>query len=103
MDDKLEGAQHLRMEGSKLKGVLRNKEGGWHNAELDLDQWVGNTDGKLLVSSPSSSPPFPPILSSPHLAHTTRSIPYRSPHPLITSPPLKHPCAEQTLTPPQAT
>lgn len=51
----LEGAQHLRIEGSKLKGVLRNKDGGWHNAEMDLDQWIGNSDGKPQTSSPPLS------------------------------------------------
>ena len=46
MDDMLEEAQHLRLEGSRLKGVLKDQDGGWHNAEIDLDQYIGNTDGK---------------------------------------------------------
>lgn len=67
----LEGAQHLRLEGSKLKGVLRNKDGGWHNAEMDLDQWIGNSDGKpRYLSNPpprflSFSLQFPPLTMPP--------------------------------------
>ena len=52
MDDMLEEAQHLRLEGSKLKGVLKNNDGGWHNSELDLDKYIGNTNGKSWGRSP---------------------------------------------------
>lgn len=46
MDDLLEEAQHFRLEGSKLKACLKDNDGGWRNAELDLDRYIGNTDGK---------------------------------------------------------
>lgn len=44
--DMLEGAQHLRLEGSTLKGVLKTSEGGWHNSEINLDNYIGNANGE---------------------------------------------------------
>lgn len=65
MDDMLENAQHLRIEGSKLKGVLRNQDGGWHNAELDLDKWIGNSDGESQFLSPPFHSLYPLLSYSP--------------------------------------
>lgn len=56
MNDMLEEVQHLRIEGSKLKGVLKKNDGGWHNSELDLDKYIGNANGKPSCISSQETP-----------------------------------------------
>ena len=76
MDDMLEEAQNLRIEGSMLKGVLQDKDGGWRNAEIDLDQLIGNEDGNpfpifSINSQPPTPSPYLPATASPPLTQET--------------------------------
>lgn len=64
MNDLLEEAQNLRLEGSTLKGLLKDRAGGWHNAEIDLDKHIGVEDG--------APPPLPTAITPIHAPLTQK-------------------------------
>ena len=48
-------AQDVTLDGTTLKALLANVEGDWIEAELELDDVLGNSDGRRLPLIPSSA------------------------------------------------
>lgn len=52
----LSSAQDVRIEDDHiLKGQLQNVEGEWEDAEIDLDQFIANDNGRLTWDGESKS------------------------------------------------
>jgi hypothetical protein len=55
----IQTAQNVRVdEGHILRASLQKGDGNWVDAEIDLNNHVGNNNGMLLVSSNHTSLPF---------------------------------------------
>lgn len=73
-------AQDIELDGTTLKAVLANVEGEWNEAEINLDEILGNEDGKPSPLhgpfSPLSPPPplHPPNLPIPIPQHPLTAI-----------------------------
>lgn len=59
-------AGEINFEGTTLKAGLRAGNGAWYDAEINLDEILGNADGKPSSPFPSSLPVFFPLLPSTH-------------------------------------
>lgn len=42
-----ESAEAVRLDGPILFARLRNVDGGWEDAEIDLNEFIGNVDGRF--------------------------------------------------------
>lgn len=65
-------AQDIELDGTTLKAVLANVEGEWNEAEINLDEILGNEDGK---PSPLHGP-FSPLSPLPPYTLPTSPYPY---------------------------
>ncbi|UDD62189.1 hypothetical protein AFCA_009517 [Aspergillus flavus] len=48
-----ESAEAVRLDGPVLFARLRNVDGGWEDAEIDLNEFIGNVDGQFVWDEPN--------------------------------------------------